>query len=40
MKTQRTIQNGDTKKFNWRKLILDIIKVAIGAAAGWFGTGL
>ncbi len=26
-------------KFNWKKLIGDLIKVAIGAIAGWLGTG-
>lgn len=27
------------KNFNWRKLLLDILKVLVGAAAGWLGAG-
>lgn len=27
------------KKFDWKSLLLDIAKLAIGALAGWLGLG-
>lgn len=27
------------KKFNWKKLLIDIVKIAIGALTGWLGAG-
>lgn len=30
----------EKSKFNWKKLIADIIKVALGALSGWLGAGL
>lgn len=27
------------KKFDWKKLLLDVVKVIIGALGGWFGAG-
>ena len=26
-------------KFNWKKLLLDVLKVVAGALAGWLGAG-
>jgi len=28
------------EKFNWKKLLLDIAKLAIAALAGWLGGGV
>lgn len=27
------------KKFDWKKLVADVIKVALGALTGWLGGG-
>ncbi len=27
------------RKFDWKELLLDVLKLAIGAAAGWLGAG-
>lgn len=32
------IHTSNMKKFNWKSLLLDIIKVLGGALAGWLGT--
>lgn len=26
-------------QFNWKKLLIDLVKVAVGAIAGWLGAG-
>lgn len=30
----------EKNKFNWKKLLTDVIKVVIGAVTGWLGAGL
>lgn len=27
-------------RINWKKLVIDVIKVVVGAIAGWLGTGM
>ena len=27
-------------KMNWKKLLIDVLKVVVGAVAGWLGNGL
>ena len=33
------METKETPKFDWKTLVLNILKLAIGAAAGWLGAG-